>query len=121
MMCAEQGELYMATNPMVAVGNSISSVFDLDRRTQRELVEQTNRMLVQAELTREALNAISQIFVYSKYQVSLALKATKAIEDSLAATGIPEEEYLAYHRMLEHEYLQKMATVTHKGADAISR
>jgi hypothetical protein len=97
----------MATNPIVAVQRSGSTVFDLDKRTQRELVERTNRMRAQAELTREAMNAISEIFVYGEYQVSLAAMATQAIEDSLVAAGIPEEEYLA--------------TATLKGAHVINR
>lgn len=111
----------MTTNPIVAVTNRMLSVFDLDQRTQQELVTHTNRMQAQAELAREAMNAISQILVYSEYQVSLALIATKAIEGSLAAAGVPDEEYLAYNQMLRHEYLQKMAAVTHKAADAVSR
>lgn len=111
----------MTTNPIVALRNSVSNVFDLDRQTQHELVTHTNRMQAQAELAREAINTISQIVVYSEYQVAQALITTKAIEDGLVAAGVPEEEYLAYNRMLRHEYLQKMAAVAHQATNAVSQ
>jgi hypothetical protein len=110
----------MATNPL-AVRNSGLNVFDLDRRTQRELVTQSNRMHAQNELARAAMNAMSEVYVYSEYQSSLAAIATQAIEDNLAAAGIPPNEYLAYNRMMRHEYLQQMAMVTYKAMNGINR
>jgi hypothetical protein len=111
----------MTINPLAAVTNSISNVFDLDRRTQRELAAQADRAQAEVELTWVVTTALSQIFVCSEYQVSQAIKHTKAIEGSLEAAGIPAEEYLAYHRLLQHEYLQQMAMVTRKAMNEVNQ
>jgi hypothetical protein len=111
----------MATNPIVEVRNSISSVLDLDRRTQRELVAHSNRTQMQAEVARAALHAISEVYVYSEYQTFMAELATQSIENNLAAAGMTTGDYQTYHRMTRHEYLQQMALATHKAMTAINR
>ena len=111
----------MSANPIVSVRNKIISVFDLDREAQNQIVAQHHRAHLQIELARAAMGAISQTILESEYQVSQLLKVSKAIEDSLASAGIPAEEYVAYNQLIRHEYLQKMAAVTRKATDAISR
>jgi hypothetical protein len=120
-MGEEQGESSMATNPIAAVTNSISSVFDLDRRTQRAIVAHSNRTQAQAEVARAALQAMSDVYVYSEYQTFMAELATQSIENNLAAAGMTTADYQTYHRMMRHEYLQQMALAMHKAMTAINR
>ena len=107
-------------NPLV-VRNRRSSVSQLDRRTQQELVGYTNRIQAHAELAREAMNAISEIFVYSGHQVSLTAIATEAIVNRLVEAGIPTDDYQAYVKLLQQEYLQEMVRATLKATHAINR
>jgi hypothetical protein len=81
---------------------------------------QTNRMVAQTELGRQAMQAISHTVVYSQYQVAQALAASSVLEERMGAELLGEE-YLTYCHLLRFVYLQQMAATTQKTVEAITQ
>lgn len=108
----------MAENSLI---QSVLNVFDLDKQSQRALLEKIDQMIAIAERARVAMDETSKTIVYSEFRVSQDIIAIKAIEESLTKVGIPAEEYVPFNRMQLHELLQHISTISHKAATDISQ
>lgn len=108
----------MVENPIV---QSVLSVFAPDTRVQRELDREISQMLATEEKARVATDEIGRIMVYSQARYTQDLIALHAIEASLANTGIPPEEYVAFNQIQIQELAQHLAYISHRASCAISQ